>query len=94
MIEVATMAVEVVGMIGGQLLAAIALCWLTCRLGKYTGRPAICTSAVAILAFLTVLDTFACGQFARASAAFALPMLLFLWDYPHTPDRARRAPAG
>lgn len=84
MIEVAAIALGAFGMIGGGVAAALALCWLTFHLGKTTRSLGACTILVGVFAVLTLADVFSCGEFPRVSAAFSLPMLLFLWDSART----------
>lgn len=80
MIEVAAIALGAFGMIGGGVAAALAFCWLIFHLGKATRCPGASSVIAGGFAVLTLSDAFSCGEFARVTAAFSLPMLLFLWD--------------
>lgn len=80
MIEVVAIALGAFGMIGGGIAAALAFCWLTFHLGTATRSPGTCTILASVFAVVTLADVFSCGEFPRVSAAFSLPMLLFLWD--------------
>lgn len=84
MIEVAAIALGAFGMIGGGVAVALALCWLTFHLGETTRSLGTCTILAGVFAVLTLADVFSCGEFPRVSAAFSLPMLLFLWDSART----------
>ncbi|MDH7974448.1 hypothetical protein QH494_19845 [Sphingomonas sp. AR_OL41] len=79
MLMLATLVVEAIGLMFSAFAVALALSWLAFRLGMLVGCPAPFVTAAGAIAVLTVADVFACGDFARISAAFALPMLLMCW---------------
>lgn len=93
MVETAAIALGAFGMIGGGVAAALALCWLTFHLGKATRNLGACTILTGVFAVLALLDVFSCGEFLRVSAAFSLPMLLFLWDSARTGSQAPKTGA-
>jgi hypothetical protein len=80
MLEVATLALGAVGMVGGGVAAALAMCWIVYRLGKLTHHPVTCVLVACAAAVAALADAFSLGSFTRVSAAFALPILFFLWD--------------
>ena len=79
MIEVAMRALSAVAITVGSIAAALGMCWIVHRFAKLTRYPSIAVFVAFVVAVAVLVDALSLGSFPRVCAAFALPMLLFVW---------------
>lgn len=91
MMGLAMLALSAVATAVGSVAAALGMCWIVHRFGKLTRYPSITMFVAFVVAVAVIVDAFSLGSFPRVCAAFALPMLLFVWASRQV---AQQAPGG